>query len=63
MSTPPPISYGFEDAAKAVGVSADHIKRECAAGRLGYRKVGRRTLIPHTELLRWFNSHDSGPQG
>lgn len=58
-----PIAYSYDEAAKAVSVSSDYLRRECAAGRLGYRKIGRRVTIPHDELLRWYNAHDSGPQG
>lgn len=56
-----PAIHSYETAAREVSLSPDFLKKEVAAGRLGFKKIGRRTLIPHTELMSWFNSYDSGP--
>lgn len=57
MSDSKPIAYTYETAAKAVGVSADFIRREKAAGRLAHRMVGRRVTIPAEALQAWYDLH------
>lgn len=56
-----PQVHSFETAAREVSLSTDFLRKEVAAGRLGYKKIGRRVLIPHAELMQWFESYDSGP--
>lgn len=50
------IAYGVEQAAEAVCVSTDTIRRELHAGRLASRRFGRRILIGHDELRAWFDA-------
>ena len=50
-----PLAYSIENAAATVGLSRTSIKQEIAAGRLRARKMGRRTLVRHIDLLRWLD--------
>lgn len=58
-----PSVHSYETAAREVSLSPEFLAKEVRAGRLGCTKVGRRTLIEHTELMRWFHSYRTGPFG
>jgi excisionase family DNA binding protein len=53
---PPPIgprlAYTEAEAANLVGLSLRSLRYLRQQGRLGYSKIGRRIVIPHTELER-----------
>jgi excisionase family DNA binding protein len=46
----PPLAYGVEAAAQAIDVSSRTIANLIASGRLRVTRVGRRILIPTSEL-------------
>ncbi|TXN72937.1 helix-turn-helix domain-containing protein [Methylobacterium sp. WL18] len=48
-----PIAYDVLTAAKKVGVGRSTIFDEISSGNLIARKVGRRTLIRHEDLVAW----------
>jgi len=44
------LAYSLAEAAQASSLSVRSLRYLIQTGRLGYAKVGRRVLIPHTEL-------------
>ena len=50
------LAYTVADAAKAVGMSGEYLRREIKAGRLGCRYAGRSVLIPKDELKAWLDA-------
>jgi excisionase family DNA binding protein len=52
-----PLAYGIEDAADALGLSRSRIYELIAAGDIAACKVGRRTIIPTTELTAFLERH------
>ena len=48
-----PLAYDVLAAAKKVGVGRSTIFEEISSGNLIARKVGRRTLIRHEDLVAW----------
>ena len=55
-SAPTPISYSIPDAAEAVGVSEDTIKKAIASGDLTRRYPNSKPLIRHDDLDEWVAS-------
>jgi excisionase family DNA binding protein len=53
----PRLAYGIEDAADAVGLSRSRIYELIAAGEIAACKVGKRTIIPATELATFLDRH------
>lgn len=47
-----PIAYRIPDAAEAIGVSAATLRREIRAGRIRTVHIGRRVVVPASELHR-----------
>ena len=47
-----PLAYGIEAAAEAMGVSRSTVFEWIRQGKVQSRKIGGRTLIPRSELLR-----------
>jgi excisionase family DNA binding protein len=52
-----PLAYGIEDAADALGLSRSRIYELIAAGDITACKVGKRTIIPTTELTAFLERH------
>ena len=52
-----PLAYGIEDAANALGLSRSRIYELIAAGDITACKVGKRTIIPTTELTAFLERH------
>lgn len=46
-----PVAYGISDAAVALGLSRRSIYNLIDAGRIRKVKIGRRSLIPATDIL------------
>jgi excisionase family DNA binding protein len=46
----PRLAYSLREAAEAMSISVRSLRYLMRTGRLGYAKLGRRCLIPHTEL-------------
>ncbi len=54
--TPPALALSIEDAAAALSVSWDTFHNHIAA-ELRIVRIGRRKLVPVTELERWLDQH------
>jgi excisionase family DNA binding protein len=52
-----PLAYGIEDAADALGLSRSRIYELIATGEIVACKVGKRTIIPTTELTAFLERH------
>ncbi|NKU18384.1 helix-turn-helix domain-containing protein [Rhodococcus hoagii] len=50
------LAYKVPDAAEAVGLSAEYLRQQIKAGKLGVRYAGRAVLIPADELKSWLDS-------
>lgn len=46
------LGYGIADGASAIGISRAHMYELIKAGRVRVVKIGRRSIIPATELER-----------
>jgi excisionase family DNA binding protein len=55
-STVDRLAYSPGDAAAALGVARSHVYELLARGELHGRKIGRRTVILHDELVRYLDS-------
>jgi len=44
--------YSVKDAARFLTLSEQSIRNKLCQGKIGYMKVGTRTVIPETELLK-----------
>ena len=44
------LAYSISEAARLIGISARSLRYLMQTGRLGFSKVGRRTVIPRAEL-------------
>ncbi len=44
-----------KETAKSLGVSENHIRKEIGTGRIRATRMGRRVLVPVTEILRRIN--------
>ena len=51
------LAYGLEDAADALGLSRSRIYELIAAGEIAACKVGKRAIIPVTELTEFLDRH------
>lgn len=49
---PEPLAYSVNDACRATGLSRSRLYELFGEGKLEYRKVGRRTLIPAWSLKK-----------
>ncbi len=61
---PPPVIrllYSQRDAASALGVSLRTIEAYVAAGTLKTRRIGRRVMIPATEVQRFARADHASP--
>jgi Helix-turn-helix domain len=55
-----PLAYSFEDAARmAGGVSPKLLRKAVAKGELCVTRIGRRTLVAHSELVRFIAEKSS----
>ena len=54
---PSRLAYGIEEAVNAVGLSRSRLYELIAAGEIAVCKVGRRTIIPATELTAFLERH------
>jgi len=45
-------AFGFGDAAQSLGLHPDTLRRKAAAGELKTIRIGRRVLIPASEMQR-----------
>jgi excisionase family DNA binding protein len=50
------LAYSLPEAADAVSVSQDTLRRAIRAGDLPFRRVGVKYLIATADLLAWFES-------
>jgi excisionase family DNA binding protein len=50
------LAYSLPEAADALSVSQEVLRRAIRAGNLPFRKNGRTYLIATTDLLAWFES-------
>jgi excisionase family DNA binding protein len=53
----PRLAYGIDDAAGALGLSRSRIYELIADGEIAACKVGKRTIIPATELTTFLERH------
>jgi excisionase family DNA binding protein len=53
----PRLAYGIDDAADALDLSRSRIYELIAAGEIAACKVGKRTIIPVTELTEFLERH------
>jgi excisionase family DNA binding protein len=51
------LAYGIEDAAASLGLSRSRLYELIAAGEIAACKVGKRTIIPATELTTFLDRH------
>ncbi len=51
------LAYGIGDAALALGLSRSRLYELIAAGEIAACKVGKRTIIPVTELTTFLDRH------
>ena len=58
-SAPPAsrLAYGIEDAAEAIGLSRSRLYELIGAGEIAACKVGKRTIIPVSELTAFLERH------
>jgi excisionase family DNA binding protein len=54
--TAPIVHSGVPAAAQALGISKEQVRLALAAGHLTGRRLGRRILIEHSELLRFVST-------
>jgi excisionase family DNA binding protein len=47
-----PLASGVADAARRLGLHPDTLRKHIAAGRIRSVRVGRRVLVPESELVR-----------
>lgn len=52
IKNPDRVALGIAEFARAIGCSADTVRRQVAAGKLKAVKFSRRVLIPISELYR-----------
>lgn len=52
------VAYSVSEVAFMTGLSVRTVERVVRRGELGARRVGRRLLIPMTELEAWLNRKD-----
>ena len=62
MQPDPSLAFTRRTAADALGVSLRTIDALLATGALRARRIGRRVLIPKTELMRFLNADAAVPQ-
>ena len=51
----PRLAYSVEETLRLLGICRPQLYREINAGRIVARKMGRRTLIPATEVQRYLD--------
>jgi len=61
MSTPTPLAYSLEDAAKVAGYHISTLKRAIDDGFLSKKYANRRPVILHKELEKWLESLPTEP--
>jgi excisionase family DNA binding protein len=57
------MAYSLTEAAQALSLSVRSVRYLLRSGRLGFAKLGRRILIPHTELERLLRRASVKPTG
>ena len=50
------LAYGLRESSETLGVSVPFLRLEIARGRLRAARLGRRVLIPATELTRYLEA-------
>jgi len=53
----PRLAYSINEAAEAIGLSRAKLYELIGAGEIGVCKVGRRTIVPETELTAFLERH------
>lgn len=56
---PEVLAYGPRDAAKALGISERLLWTITKAGKIPYRRIGKRILYPVRLLQEWLETRDS----
>jgi excisionase family DNA binding protein len=56
-NTNPRLAYGIDRAAEAISLSRARLYELIAAGEIAACKVGKRTIIPATELTAFLDRH------
>jgi excisionase family DNA binding protein len=51
------LAYGIDEAAEAISLSRARLYELIGAGEIGVCKVGKRTIIPATELTAFLDRH------
>jgi excisionase family DNA binding protein len=59
MESVSPLALGIAEAATVAGIGRTTLYAAISGGELQARKVGKRTLILHKDLLDWLNSRPS----
>lgn len=54
---PQRLAYGIEDAAATLGLSRSRLYELIGAGEIAACKIGKRTIIPATELTAFLDRH------
>lgn len=57
------LAYHITDAVRVSGATRTAVYEAMRQGELPYRKLGRRTLIMHTDLVNWLESLPRGQNG
>lgn len=55
------LSYTIEETSKITGLGRTRLYEELNSGRLKGVKAGRRTLIPHANIIQWLDDLESYP--
>ena len=55
-------AYSIGEAATAIGIGRSKAYQEISAGRLKIRKIGRRTIIAHDDLVDFLNCLPGGKE-
>jgi excisionase family DNA binding protein len=53
--------YDRKSAAKMLSISIRSLAYLLSRGEIRFRRIGSKTLIPHSELVRFARGHHTGP--
>lgn len=56
------LSYTIREAKEALGMGETNLRRQIRAGRIAVARVGRKYLIPRSEIEAWLRS-EARPEG
>ena len=51
----PSLAYTVDEAADAIGMSPDFVRKLIRTNELGFKRIGSRILIPVDELKAWWD--------